>query len=494
MPNESQSLDHSARPATRHSRWITAALLLLLTSGVGLAARLATEPKLPANDGVSGADAPLHRQTTHDALTFEGRLDRGAVHVGGDGLVHLELIATGAKREDRALVRRPTDVVVVLDRSGSMGGDPMAKALAAIRELVGQLGQDDRFALVSYSNGAELTLPLETATLEARRRWTARLESIAAGGGTNMSAGLDRAHALMTSSSEAGRVGRVILLSDGHANQGDSSPDGLAQRASRAIRTEYVLSTVGVGVGFDERLMTRLADAGTGNFYYVPQIEVLAGIFADEFAAARETVASVLEIRIGTPDAVQVVDAAGYPIERQNAFSIIRPGSLFAGQQRSFWVTLRVPTERAAEIPLGEVRLAYRSIDGLRREAELGAFPAIAAVVDETQFVAKLDAEAVEREHAENLVNRLRQKVSGLVSRGDYDAARKSLDEVDYSELEALGQAAEDTASYGAVQGLKKQLERAAAAPPAAQSEARNSLGKSLYEQGTDGRRKGAKR
>ncbi len=309
-----------------------------------------------------------------------------------------------------------------------------------------------------------------------------------------MSAGLDLAHALMTSPGEAGRVGRVILLSDGHANQGDASPDGLAQRASRAIRTEYVLSSVGVGEGFDERLMTRLADAGTGNFYYVPRVEVLAGIFADEFAAARETVASILEIRIETPNGVQVVDAAGYPIERQHAFSIIRPGSLFAGQQRSFWVTLRVPSETAADVPLGDVQLAYRDIDGVRREARLGAFPAITAVVDETRFVAQLDPQAVKRQHTENLVNRLRQRVSGLVSRGDYDAARKSLDDVDYSELEALGEAVEGTASYGAVQGLKKQIERAAAAPAAAQRELRSSLGKSLYEQGTDGRRKGAKR
>ena len=255
-----------------------------------------------------------------------------------------------------------------------------------------------------------------------------------------------------------------------------------------------MLSSVGVGEGFDERLMTRLADAGTGNFYYVPRVEVLAGIFADEFAAARETVASILEIRIETPNGVQVVDAAGYPIERQHAFSIIRPGSLFAGQQRSFWVTLRVPSETAADVPLGDVQLAYRDIDGVRREARLGAFPAITAVVDETRFVAQLDPEAVKRQHTENLVNRLRQRVSGLVSRGDYDAARKSLDQVDYSELEALGEAAEDTASYGAVQGLKRDIERAAAAPAALQSEVRSRLGKSLYEQGTDGRRKGAKR
>lgn len=482
-------LDPSRDVASRRP-WLVAALLVVLTLAGSVAAKRAVQTTIPDTVRAGG----LHQQVADALLQFDGRLDRSAVHVGSDGVVHLELVATGVERPDRLITRLPTDVVVVLDRSGSMGGDPMAKALASIRELVGQLGVDDRFALVTYANGADLALALEAATVEARARWTSSLGSIAAGGGTNMSAGLDRAHALISASREAGRVARIVLLSDGHANQGDATPDGLARRSSRAVAGEYVLSTVGVGEGFDERLMTRLADEGTGNFYYVPDVEVLAGIFAAEFESARQTVASALEIRIDTPDGVEVLDAAGYPLEQQKDYVLIRPGALFAGQARSFWVTLRVPTTGAGETQLGDVRVAYRTVEGEAREARLAAFPPIATVIDEASFVAALDPDAVSAHHAEDTINRLQQSISGLVSSGRYAAARDELDSVDYGELEALGYERERTASFRAIEKLKDEVERAAAAPAAAQPEVRNKVGKQLYEQGTDGRRKGAKR
>ncbi len=473
------------------ARWVAAALLLLLTAVVAGAARW----KTPGAVGGNGTDLGLHRHApTHSALRFEGRLDRSAVRVGGDGRVHLELVATGSETGGDGATRRPTDLVVVLDRSGSMNGQPLAEALAAIRELVDQLEPEDRFALVTYANQSTLTLPLEAAEPEARARWLSELERVTAGGGTHMSAGLDRAHALIDARRRPDRVARMLLLSDGHANQGDATPDGLARRAGRALSAEYVLSTVGVGQGFDERLMTRLADAGTGNFYYVPRIESLAGVFADEFAAARETVARALEIHIETPDGVEVLDAAGYPIERDASGARIRPGSLFEGQRRSLWVTLRVPSSMPTKTALGRVSLAYRSVDGARHEARLDPFPAVEAVADEATFVASLDAEAVERQHAVDLVNRMRQEIASFVGRGDYDAARASLDDVDYGDLEALGYAPEETESFEAVRELKKAVERAASAPAARQSEVRNQLGKSLYEAGTDGRRAGAKR
>ena len=477
--------------ASPRRRYLVVALLFLLTLGGTVAARLGSQTDALPGCGRAG---DLTRHVTQKALSFAGRLDRGAVHVGGDGLVHLELIATGASLPDLPAIRRPTDVVVVLDRSGSMSGDPMAGALAAIRELVGQLGGEDRFALVTYSNRADLAIPLEIAAPEARFRWLAELGSISSGGGTNMAAGLDRAHDIVSTRRLAGRVARIILLSDGHANQGDATPEGLARRSGRAVEGEYVLSTVGVGEGFDERLMSRLADAGTGNFYYVPNARVLAGIFADEFESARETVASALEIRIDTPDGVEVLDAAGYPIEIRPGYVIVRPGSLFSGQKRSLWVTLRVPAQNEGETVLGGVKLLYTTPDGDRHEARLARFPAIAAVVDQMRFVASLDRDAVETHHVEETVNRLRQSVSGLVSSGNYAAARKELDAVDFMELMSLGFAAEDTESYDVVEKLKDEVARAAAAPAAKQDEVRNQLSKRLYQAGTDGRRKGAKR
>lgn len=490
MSNPIEERQDPSHGRVRKQRWLVVALLFSLTLGGTVAARMMAESAIPGPAKIGD----LQHRIVHELLAFDGRLDRSAVHLGGDGIVHLELVATGSERSVRTLVRRPTDVVVVLDRSGSMGGDPMAKALASIRELIGQLGGDDRFALVTYANGADLAVSLERATSEARAQWMSRLAGITVGGGTNMSSGLDRAHALVASTREAGRVARVVLLSDGHANQGDASPAGLARRSARALGGEYVLSTVGVGVGFDERLMTRLADEGTGNFYYVPDIEVLAGIFAAEFESARQTVASALEIRIDTPAGVEVLEAAGYPIEQRSGHVLIRPGALFAGQARSFWVTIRVPADEAGEAELGDVWLTYRTIEGERREARLATFPAIDVVIDESQFVARLDADAVSAHHAEDMVNRLRQSVSQLVSIGNYAAARDELNSIDYRDLEALGYEVEHTASFGAIEQMKEEVERAESAPAASQSEVRNKIGKQLFEQGTDGRRKGAKR
>ena len=82
-----------------------------------------------------------------------------------------------------------------------------------------------------------------------------------------MSSGLDAAFAMIDVARTGGRTPRVVLISDGLANQGDASREGLVGRAARAARGEYALSTVGVGADFDEGLMAALADAGTGNFH-----------------------------------------------------------------------------------------------------------------------------------------------------------------------------------------------------------------------------------
>ncbi len=475
--------------------WLLVGALFAFTIGGAEAARQSGWPA-----GTPGRVDPLDpaglsQTVSSEALRLSARLDRSAVHVGSNGELHLELTATGTESKGPREARRPTDVVVVLDRSGSMGGEPLAKALAAVRELISRLSAGDRLALVTYANASELVIPLSDATPQARERWLAQIASITAGGGTNMSAGLDRADALVSSTREVGRMARVLLLSDGHANQGDATPAGLSRRAARALRGEYVLSSVGVGDGFDERLMARLADAGTGNFYYVPHVEVLGGIFEDEFESARETVASALEIRIDTPPGVVVVDAAGYPIERHAGHAILRPGALFAGQSRSLWITLRVPADRAGTTRLGDVHLRYSpSQGGERQSVVLADLPQIAAVVDESRFVASLDGDAVARHHADDVVNRVRQSVSELVSRGQYGAAQQALDSVDYGELEALGYMREETGSFRDLEALKDEIEAAAAAPPAEQSTIQNELGKRLLEAGTDGRRKGAKR
>jgi len=141
----------------RRGRLILTAGLLLGTITAGLIMKLQAADTTPA---LAGAGSGL--------VSLKARVDRTAVLQGGDGNVRLELILTARDIEGRK-VSVPTDLLVVLDRSGSMQGEKLEQGRAAIRELIRQLGAKDRFALVTYSYEAELTIALERATKQRRR-------------------------------------------------------------------------------------------------------------------------------------------------------------------------------------------------------------------------------------------------------------------------------------------------------------------------------------
>lgn len=408
-------------PKTPRRRLLGAGVaLVLLTAVAGTVARgkNLTAPSAPPPAGAAQYTAP-----GTGPVSFTGHLDRTAVHVGGDGLVRMELVLAAGRGEDRVVARIPTDLTVVLDRSGSMDGEKLGNARAAIRELVSQLGALDRFALVTYSDGAQLRIPLGDATPEARERWLATVGDINADGGTNMSAGLDLALATVTPARATGRNARVILISDGLANQGDASLEGLLGRAQRATRAELPLTTVGVGADFNEGLMTALADAGGGNYYYVQQSTELGPVFAREFGAARATVASAVAVEITPGDGVRVLDAAGYPLEASGDRIVLRPGTLFAGQERRVWVTLAVPADRPADHTLGRFALSYKQGDTLQR-LTFGETPKVACVASADAFFAAVDVPAWERSVTVEGFNKMQDEVAREVKAGRRNEAR----------------------------------------------------------------------
>ena len=189
------------------SRLVVAGILIALTIAGGIAARVAATgggatPPTPVQLGAGG---PVH-------VSVE--LDRDTVLQGTDGLVRMELVIRGEDRPALEQGRVPTDLIVILDRSGSMNGQPIVVAKAAIRELLDQLAPDDRFGLVSYASSASVNAPLEPATPRARRAWERAIAGIPAAGGTHMASGMDLAHDLLVRSGAPGRAQRVVLLSE----------------------------------------------------------------------------------------------------------------------------------------------------------------------------------------------------------------------------------------------------------------------------------------
>jgi Ca-activated chloride channel family protein len=371
--------------------------------------------------------APPPSEWTHNAgsaVGFAATLDRGAVAQGSDGLLRVELVMKADDVADKA--RIDSDFVVVLDRSGSMAGDRIEQARAAITTLLGQLSERDRFALVTYDDSPQVAIPLGYATLAIKREWRSVVSSIVTGDSTNMSGGLDEGLALVQGGRQAGRAGRVILLSDGHANAGDSSAEGLRDRGNRAAQNELVLSTIGIGAGFNEFLMSQIADAGTGNFHYLADSSSLASIFERELSSTRSTVASALRVNIAPESGVTVVDAAGYPLENDKDGTSFQVGSLYSGQERRVWVTLKVPAGEEAEIALGKLELAYVEAGAQKLLAPRHALT-VKRVKDETTALASIDKSAWERGVAQEEWGRVQQEVARAVHEGQREQAVSAL-------------------------------------------------------------------
>jgi Ca-activated chloride channel family protein len=475
---------------TKRQHLLMAGALLVGTAAIGAAARGTRRGPGPKATNA----AATFRAPTSGPVTFTGTLDRRAVLLGGDGIARVELVIADAAGEASRAPRRPTDVVIVLDRSGSMTGEKMEHAAAAVRELVGQLGAEDRFALVTYSDEATIAIPLARAGDRARRAWASAVGEIRPDGSTNMSSGLDLGLDLIEGARAAGRVPRVILISDGLANVGDPSPDGLTRRARRAAQGEYMLSTVGVGADFNEHLMTALADAGTGNYYYVRDTRGLGDVFAREFDAARTTVASGLAVRIDPAPGVRVIDAAGYPLERSADGVVFRPGALFAGQERRVWVTLDVPHDEVGELDVGRFSLSYAREAGAPVTLSFAETPRIACVKGEEEFYGSVDVGSWSRSVVVDAYNRMQEEVARAVKEGRRDEALQRVQGFRdaTSSMNARLRSPSVARQLGNVDKLEAEVAAAFEGPE--QAKRQNELSKVVGAEAKDARRVGSKK
>ena len=354
---------------------------------------------------------PVPEVHTLEGVTVSGALDRSTILENGDRRVRMELTVS-SDRTPSAINRSPTDVVVILDRSGSMTGEKLLDAKNAARELISLLGEEDRFSLITYADSATVDIALEPATEQAKHQWMGSIDRVGARGGTHMQAGLSTA--LNTWERRPGRVMRHILISDGLPDR----QDGLMDLASRSAAAEIPLTTVGIGLDYDEALMTRLADAGTGNFYWTQRGNDLATAFSAEFDEARETVASQVAVQFSSPNGTQLTGTAGYPLN-QNGFDI---GGLVAGQTRKVWVTLELPSDYQGGTQPGSFDLSWMDVHGGSQTANI-VVPPVTVTRSVAAYRDSFDVDNWERAVLNEEYNVLQTAMSQEVQAGDCDGA-----------------------------------------------------------------------
>ncbi|OBR63960.1 hypothetical protein A7K91_11230 [Paenibacillus oryzae] len=257
---------------------------------------------------------------------------------GGAEKIYLLIEAHGVGRMNAAKDRAPINLSLVLDRSGSMSGEPLMYSKKACRFVAEQMNINDLLSLVAFDDQVRTVLP--PAKVTHKDLIKQRIDTIEAGGTTNLSGGLIEGAQHVRKNKAEGMVYRVILLSDGHANEGITDREKLFAITKEYRSSGVGISAMGVGDGFDEELMEGIAEHGGGNFYYIDKADDIPSIFQQELQGLLSVVAQNLKLRLIPSGGTQIVGLYGYPVDDQEGHPIIHAGDLYQDEVKSVLVEL----------------------------------------------------------------------------------------------------------------------------------------------------------
>jgi len=335
----------------------------------------------------------------------------------------------------KAARRAPVNLALVIDKSGSMSGDRIERAREAALEAVRRLGPDDLVSVVAFDNGVRTLLP-------ARRvgdgsAITEAIEGIAANGGTNLYGGVAAGAEALRRHIEDGYTHRVILLSDGQANVGPQTPEALGSLGAQLVREGISVTTIGLGLDFNEDLMTRLARRSDGNTYFVENSRDLGRIFGEELGDVLSIVARRVVIEVTFPEGVRPVRLVGREGRIENRRAFIELNQLYGSQEKFALVEVEIDAARprtSREIACAEVR--YENASDARPVSQ-SARAMVSFSAARAEVVSSANHQ-VQADYAANRIAETRDEVVVLIDAGRRDEAVTRLREVG-SSLDKLG-------------------------------------------------------
>jgi Ca-activated chloride channel family protein len=354
-----------------------------------------------------------------------GSKERLIVKVGFQGLQ----LPTSHKRQ-------PANIALVIDRSGSMSGDKIEKAREAALELIRRLSPEDVFSLIAYDTRAETLIPARHP--DRHQDWEEIISSIRANGSTALYEGVNYGAAQVRRHLEDHRyVNRIILLSDGQANVGPSSPQALGRLGQQLASEGISVTTVGLGHGFNEDLMTRLAQCSDGNTYFAESSSDLPRLFQAELGDVMNVIARKVFVELEFSAGVRPIAFIGREGRIQGSRAELEVNQLYGGQERFALIEVELDSgSSGAELSIVEAKARYEDL-GSQRQVSLSGNGRVRFTTDHDLVRSKANAR-VQADYATNVIAVARDEAVALADANQPAAAARRMKDSAVA-LSALG-------------------------------------------------------
>ncbi len=229
------------------------------------------------------------------------------------------------------VIRPPLSITFVVDTSGSLVGEGIARERAAIKAIAGRLRPGDRVNLVTWANEESELLKEYEVSGPDDPTLPLLAEKIAPSGGSDLHAGLTHGYALAKLTYGEKRLNRLVLISDGGANLGILDRDLIAKEAEDGDAAGIHLVGVGLGpaLGYSDTLMNAVTDAGRGSYVYLDSAGEAEAVLGERFEEVMDIAARNVEIAVTMPSYFDIATSSGEGISLDK--SAIDPQTIAPG-------------------------------------------------------------------------------------------------------------------------------------------------------------------
>ncbi len=370
----------------------------------------------------------------------------------------LNLLIRLTAQQGTTAQRRPLNLGVVIDRSGSMQGDKLAYARQAVKLLVSHLAENDLLSIVVFDTDVETLL--EPTVVKDKDSIKNAVDHIVAGSSTNLSGGWLKAIELLQRTKDEHRLNRILILTDGQANVGITEmPRLVALGHSAAHEAGIITTALGFGEGFNEDLLTAIAKESRGRFYFIETPDAAPEVFREELEGLMTLVAQNVELKLTLEPSVAMVkqwtDYAGKPADNRITFSL---GDAYAGEEKNILLTLLVPgLKDLGPCGIASAEVTYVEVANQAVTTRRVTFPITVNVVKAAQAKDSPPNMEVLQQLGLQMASQARKQAVAETDGGHAEKARETLTDT-CDRLAALPNA-DDPMIQAEVQALKEQSE-----------------------------------